>query len=210
MPTWLDQPTATLSAAAAAVLIALANTGVTLWNSRRQNSRGAFRDLLTENVSELSDGLHQIIATSTILLKTRTPESHKAWCEKGSQAKEKLGECRSKLRYPLWGVTDSLNTLSRLPSWAAHAKRFPEAAASLVRSGDDLRQQIDEAVFYAIMKGRRPSSKICRNVRRSEKKLKAVYAEFRSTNFDAEQYDISNRSWFSSLLSTCRDFFDRG
>lgn len=183
MPTWFTQPVATLAAAFAALLISIVTTLITLWNSRRQDSRGAFRDLLTDNVAELSDGLHQIIATSHILLKTKSPESQKAWVDKGSLAKAKLMNCRSVLRYPLWGVTDSLNTLARLPSWAAHAKRYPSAAAALVDAGDKLREKIDDAVFYAVMKGKRPKRKLRKQVLAAEKRLIEVYQKFRNTDF---------------------------
>jgi len=186
MPTWFTQPFATLAAAGAAILISLITTFITLLNSRRQDSRGAFRDLLTENVGELSDGLHQIIATSSILLKTKSPESQKAWVVKGSQAKAKLMKCRSTLRYPLWGITDSLNTLARLPSWAAHVKRYPSAAEALVKAGDDLRERINEAVFYAVMKGKRPKRSLRKSVLAAENRLIEVYRKFRNTDFEEQ------------------------
>jgi hypothetical protein len=187
MPAWLTQPFATLIAASLALAISLITTFITLWNSRRQDSRGAFRELLTSNVAELSEALHEVVAAADVLLKTRSDVSHKAWCLKGKAAKNKLIACRSRLRYPLWGITDTLTTLSRVPSWAAHAKRYPESAKRLVAAGDELRKRIDDAVFYSVMKGRRPKRRLRAKVLKAEKELLGIYKAFREADHQAEQ-----------------------
>lgn len=177
----LDAPQATLLAATLAALVAIFAALVTLFNSRGAEIRASQRKLLEDHVARLGKALHEIIATSEILLKTRSAESRRAWDARGLKAKKALIKCQMEMRYPLWGATDALKTLSRLPSWAQHAIRHPRKARKIVDSGNALRLTIDHVVLSSLRWGRPPTWRCRLRIWWRRRQLLKAYANFRST-----------------------------
>ena len=57
----------------------------------------------------------------------------------------------------------------------------------MVAAGDELRKRIDDAVFYSVMKGRRPKRRLRAKVLKAEKELLGIYKAFREADHQAEQ-----------------------
>lgn len=172
----LDAPTATLLAATATSVL----TVVALINGRSAELRSSQRKLLETEVGKLATALYEVVATADILLRTKSAESHKSWSERATKAKDALILCQRQMRYPLWGITDALRTLSRLPGWTQYAKRYPTKSQALLQHGDNLRDAIDRAVLNCLRTGRTPSWFRRWRVGRAEKRLIHAYKTFRS------------------------------
>lgn len=166
-------------AALIAAIASFALSTFNMWHSLGTEARTVHRKALDTEIPKLSTALHEIMAVSRILVKTRTVEAQKRLDAKGLEAKEALLAARGNLRYPLWGVADALKTLSRLPSWAQHAKRFPTHSTELLAAGDALREALDSAIMYSLEEGCRPSIFKRWKVVRKEKRLLHVYSVFR-------------------------------
>jgi hypothetical protein len=177
----LDPAQATILAASMTACVAAFVAFATLFNGRRAELRASQRKLLENHLPKLGTALHEIVATSEILLKTRSPEARQAWDAKGLKAKKTLIRCHMEMRYTLWGITSALKTLSRLPSWAQHAKRHPQRAREIVDSGNALARTIDHAVLASLRSGRPPTWWRRFLVWRRKEKLLKAYAVFKAT-----------------------------
>lgn len=177
----LDPAQATILAASMTACVAALVALATLFNGRRAELRASQRKLLENHLPELGTALHEIVATSEILLKTRSPQARQAWDARGQKAKKALIKCQMEMRYTLWGITGALKTLSRLPSWAQHAKRHPQKAHKIVDRGNALARTIDYAVLASLRSGRPPTWWRRFLVWRRKKKLLKAYAAFKAT-----------------------------
>lgn len=177
----LDAPHATLLAAVLAAVVAVFAALIAVFNSRGAEVRASQRKLLEDHVPKLAKALHEIIATSEILLKTRSAESRRAWDARGLKAKNALLKCQTEMRYTLWGTTDALKTLSRLPSWAQHAMRHPQKARKIVDCGNALGLAVDHVVLNCLRKGKPPSWWWRLAVWRRKRQLLKAYSQFRAT-----------------------------
>jgi hypothetical protein len=149
----MDQGLATLIAALIAALASLMS-----WLSMKPAEiRTANRKTLEMVIYELSTSVHQLIATSNILLKNRTEESRGNWKEKAEVAKEMLKQIRPKIRYSLWGIDESLQTLTRLPDYTLYTLADTKVAQKVVRRGSRLGDAIDRCIRDCYLNGRAPS-----------------------------------------------------
>jgi hypothetical protein len=146
----------TLYAALIAAVVSIFSLLINLFTQRRMEWRTAQRKSLEDFVHDLGEAIHSTIATSNILLKARTDESIQNWRERATEAKEELKKLRPKLRYPLWGITESINTLSRLPDWVEHARKCPDYAQDIFEKGHSLGKSLDRVIRKCYLRGRSP------------------------------------------------------
>ena len=82
----IDRGLATLIAA----IIAAISSLIVLFLKKNEEIRSANRKSLENYIKDLSGSIHQLIATSNILLKAKTEESQDNWKEKAEKAKETI------------------------------------------------------------------------------------------------------------------------
>lgn len=148
----IDRGFATLIAA---VIAAVASVFVLLLNKKGE-IRAANRKTLETFIYELSQAIHQLIATSNILLKNKSDVSRENWKEKAETAKTKLKELRPKIRYVLWGIDDSIQALTRLPDFTLYTLADEDVATRVVRRGTRLGDAIDRCIRDCYLNGRAP------------------------------------------------------
>ncbi len=105
----------------------------------------------------LGEALHEIMACSRITHKTKSTETLEKWDENASRAQATLKEIRPKLKYPLWGLDEGLNIMTRVPDWNTHYKNDPELATQFLDKADALRKELDDAVRISYSTGNPPS-----------------------------------------------------
>ncbi len=143
----------------AAVIAAIASTFALLTNvraQRRTELRLAHRKTLEEFITPLGAVLHEVVAISATVSKTRSEKSLANWKGKGQRAKATLNELRPKLRYPLWGLDEGIRVLIRLPDWALHVREDPARTKQLVEKATQLRRHLDYAIQRSYREGRPP------------------------------------------------------
>jgi hypothetical protein len=184
----VDQPTSTLIAASIAALsslwVLIGNTRA----SRCSEMRVAHRKALEPHVAVIGEALHNIIATSSILLKAKTDVSINNWRIRSADAQTKLKEIRPKVRYSLWGIDEGIRTITRIPNWVEHARIRPTVATSLLSSAGALRCALDHAIRHSYSHGTLPSWWACFRVTYHAKQCRKVYAQLKSDQItDDEQ-----------------------
>ena len=150
----IDRGFATLIAA----IIAAVSSLIVLFSKKDAEIRTARRNSLEKYISDLSSSIHQLIATSNILLKAKTPESQTNWKEKAEIAKEQLKKIRPELTYSLWGIDHSLQTISRLPDFTAYTLADKNTAEKVVKRGTKLGDTINECIKNCYLNARAPNS----------------------------------------------------
>ncbi len=125
----IDKGIATLIAA----LVAAISSLMILFSKKKAELREANRKSLENYTKDLSSSIHQLIATSNILLKAKTKDSQDNWKEKAEKAKDILKKIRPELTYSLWGIDSSLQTLTRLPDFTAYTLTDEKIAAKIVK-----------------------------------------------------------------------------
>ncbi len=144
----------------AAIIAAVASVITLLMNifaARSAEMRVAHRQSLEKFIHKLSSAIHATIATANILTKAKTEPAIKNWRDKATEAQNNLKELRLILRYPLWGITDAMNTLTRLPNWIEGAIRFPNNAKLIFIKGKRLGIEIDISIRNSYTHGRPPT-----------------------------------------------------
>lgn len=151
----IDRGVATFLAAMVAAVL----SGSSLWNSFRQERRVASRKSLETFIFDISSALHEIKATSKVLLTTKAGSvGRKNWTEKAKTAQQSLKNLRPKIRYVLVGVDTSMNVLTRMPDHLLHAiDKEPEYAKMIVERGIELGDSIDRCVRSCYLEGRTPT-----------------------------------------------------
>ena len=150
--------TATLIAAIVAAGASIIALFVGLLAGRAAESRAAHRQLLAPDLSQISEVIYSTVACSKILIEAKTEPAVGNWRARAEAAKERLKAIRVKLRYPLWGITDPMNTLTRLPDWIEHARPLdPEHGKRIFAAGKALAWWLDETVRKSYLAGRPPS-----------------------------------------------------
>jgi hypothetical protein len=145
---------AALIAAVASILALLFN----LFADRAEESRAAHRALLAPHLADISEFIYSTVACSKILIEARTEQAVENWRERANTAKDDLKTIRVKLRYPLWGITNPMNTLTRLPDWIEHARPLdPKYAMTLFRYGRSLAHWLDKAIVRSYKDGKAPT-----------------------------------------------------
>ena len=152
--THITQPIATLIAAGVALAVSLLTLGISLRSGSASAKRGAFRDLISAHFAIVSSALHEVVATATVLLKTRSPRARESWVRRGNEAKKKLLDVRTQLRIPLGAMDEGFRTLARLPNWTVHSERYPKHSAALLDAGDRLRAVLDQLLLEVYLQGK--------------------------------------------------------
>lgn len=159
MPTiTIDAPTATLAAASLTALITLINLIATARLARGAEERAAVRALMQELVS-VGVAIHEVVACTRVAAsRVEKKQSPDDWIAKGKKAGAELAAAYPKLKYPLGSAAGGLRTLARLPSWAEHVRADPTRLSDLATLGDQLREQMDEALRQTYLSGRPPTA----------------------------------------------------
>jgi hypothetical protein len=149
---------ATLVAAAIAAVASSVTVLLNLLATWGAEARASYRQLLNPKLSQLGEAIHSTIATTNILARANSVDAIERWRSRGATAKAALKELRIDLRYPLWGISEPLRTLSRLPDWIEHARPFPKHSKALVTRARWLGVALDFAVRRSYALGRPPSA----------------------------------------------------
>jgi len=174
----MDNGLATLVAAIVAAfsgVFSLILTSVFNWSNVQRN---AHRDLLSPYMPVLSKELHQIIACSDMISKSKTTESVRSWHDRALESQTVLKNMRTELRYPLWGIDVGLHTITRLPNWVENARKCPNVAKNLLTHGDKLGYLIDLAILDCYRRGLPPTAFAKWRIKRRAEKLRAEFRKF--------------------------------
>jgi len=150
--TGFDEGLATFLAAIIAAIMSL----ITYLSTKPTEIRAANRKTLEPYIYDIADSIHQLIATSNILLKNKTQESRENWKEKAESAKSKLKDIRPKIRYSLWGLEDYILSLTRLPDYTLYTLEDIEIAKKVVSRGTRLGDKVDKCIKNCYLNGRTP------------------------------------------------------
>lgn len=153
----MTKETVTLIAAAIAAGCSLLVLVINLFAQWRGELRATYRRSIEKTLAELGEALHQVVACSNVLTRTKPTEARETWKNRASEAKTKLKEIRSAVRYPLWGLDEGIRVLTRLPDWIMHKIDKPDEARKLLAAGDRLRASLDFAIRRCYADGRPPS-----------------------------------------------------
>ena len=155
----MDQSAATLIAAGVAAAASVASLVTNALTSRRAEMRAAQRVALSPHLTELAEGLHGVLATSTLLRKRALNQQDVSeWIVRGRAASDQLKSVRPKLRYILNGLDEPIRVLSRLPEWVATYRDVSESGAeALLESGRKLEQCVSKIVRRTYRRGLPPS-----------------------------------------------------
>jgi len=173
----MNAETATLIAAIIAALSSIVTLVINLIAGRSSEFRVAYRESLNPFLTELSDEIYSTIARTKIMTQTKSEVSLENWRIRAKESKTRLKEIRLKLRYQLWGITDSMRTLALLPDWIEHARPLPNQQYSneLLRRGHSLGIALDKAILNAYNNGRHPNWIERSRVNKADQNLRDVY-----------------------------------
>jgi hypothetical protein len=155
----LSQSSATLAAACVAAAASLAALVLSALLGRRSELRAAHRAALAEVLAELGRAIHECLAISSTLGTRSLGElARRNWLARGQRAQADLERLRLASRYTLWGLSEPLRTLDRIPAWIGHYPTKSGASSDqLLRAANRLRQTIDAVIRTSYSKGRPPT-----------------------------------------------------
>lgn len=179
----------TLVAAVIAAIVASISLFVTTRTQRLSELRAVQRRTLEPHLLVLGEALHNVLASSRIYLKTRSAGSAAKWLGNAHTAQNELKNLRPKLRYPLWGVDETIRVLSRIPNWIEHLRSEPARAEALLNAANALRERLDKCVRKCYRDGREPSWMERRGLRKGAAKCVAVFTS-RPTAHAEMQKDV--------------------
>lgn len=175
----MEEQLAVLVAAGVAAVSSLITLVVSLISSRRAGIVVAYRNSIEGFLSALSDNIHQVVAIALTLGRTNTDVARKNWREKGTLPKQELKRLVRQVKYPLWGLSEHLQTLTRLPDWSDHIV----AAGADFNSFDNSTRQygafIDKAIQQSYLKGRPPSARELRRLTAARAKVVTAFENAR-------------------------------
>ncbi|MDB5268489.1 MAG: hypothetical protein JWP58_1529 [Hymenobacter sp.] len=148
----MDEGTATLTASVIAALASIYQ----LIAGQDSEIRASNRKTLESNIHDLSECIHQTIATSNIIVKAKSNVGRINWRAKATLAKNQLKLIRPKVRYSLWGIDNALNRLSRFPDWIEHTIPYPVYSKKILFAGNMLGEALDNCVRKCYLNGRTP------------------------------------------------------
>jgi hypothetical protein len=175
----LQSSTATLLAALIAAGTSLTVLFINVAGARRAEMRVAYRQAIQPMLPEIAEGVHEILASASILRK-RAMESQETstWIERGQVGVSKLAKVRPQLRYVLYGLDEPLRTLSRIPGWIATYKALPNTNADdLLVKASDLGKYIDRTIRQAYSKGLPPGLIIRWRANRKAQRIRKLWDE---------------------------------
>lgn len=147
-----DRGLATFLAAVIAAIVSL----ITLFTTLPKEMRAANRKTLEPHIDDISDSVHQIIAISNILLKTKSPESKENWSKKAEIHKVKLKEIRPKVRYSLWKIDKYIQSLTRLSDYTLYTLDDSKTVKKLLYWGNLFGNKVDQCIRYSYVTGKSP------------------------------------------------------
>jgi len=153
----MTKETITLVAALIAAAASLATLVLKLIAEQEAEARAAHRRILGDAISDLGETLHELMACSKIMVKTKSEETFSKWETKAKDAQRRLNTIRVRLKYALWGLEAPLRTMTRVGSWTTHYRHDGKAADKFLQLADILRQKIDLAVKSSYCSGNPPS-----------------------------------------------------
>ena len=177
----------TLVAAVIAAIVASISLFVTTHTQRLSELRAVQRKTLEPHLVTLGEALHNMLASSRIYLKTKSPGSAAKWIGNAHAAQRQLKDLRPKLRYSLWGVDESIRVLSRVPNWIEHLRAEPERAESMRDSANKLRERLDECVRNCYRDGRQPSWWERRSLTKHSAECESVFTARPTANAEMQE-----------------------
>jgi hypothetical protein len=174
----MDAPTATLIAAGVAATASLVTLAVNVLGARRSEMRAAHRAALLPQLADIAEGLHGVMATSTVLRTRATKQQDtQPWIRRGAIAADLLKAVRPKIRYTLYGLDEPIRVLSRGPEWiATYRDADPGGAESLLAATRTLERRVSTIIRRSYRRGL-PAGWMSRwRVSRLSTKARAVWA----------------------------------
>jgi hypothetical protein len=186
---------ATLLAAGVAAVASTCGVLLNLINSHGAEFRAAHRQSIAPFLPELSEAIHSTIATANILSKAKSEESIENWRERSEKAKTALKKLRIQLRYPLWGLSDHIRTVIRIPDWVEHARPFPSTASDLVVAARQLGLALDSAIRRSYVHGRPPTLLDRFLIGLAARRVRKVYATMGTPDEDVSSVS-DEETWY--------------
>ena len=143
-----------------------ASTAHLVWRllaSKSEETRKVVREAMAPFVPILGEGMHEVLASASILAKKikngSEPEHLQKWIERGAAARLRIEESRRKARYVLWGITDALKVVALAPDYARHAQNNPSFPVDdMLDRMNSLRSKLDDVIRGCFWDGRQPTS----------------------------------------------------
>ena len=145
-----------LLAACIAAMVAVLSITLTILAGRSAETKSAYRRTIEPFLPLLSEAIHSTIATSIIIGKTKTEKARQNWRNKAKSPKESLKQLCRKVKYPLWGLSDHLQVITRLPDWADHLSAAKVPFEEFDSSARGYGTSIDRTIKDAYLLGRPP------------------------------------------------------
>jgi hypothetical protein len=185
----MNQETVTLIAAVVAAAASFISLSINLFAQRTSEMRVAYRNHLGPNLTELSDLIHQTVATSNMLVR-QTSENHATryqnWRRKSTDVANRLKDLRPKVRYPLWGLDEGVRVITRFPNWVDQ-NRAHSNVQELLNGGDRLRRALDFSIRNSFQYGRPPTLLERMLVNLAAKNLRKIYKGFAQMNDEQDE-----------------------
>lgn len=125
---------------------------------QRTEMRAAHRSALAKHLDILASSLYQILASTSIAdRRVGLRQEWQDWHRRADEAAGALKRVRHEVRYPLWGLTDGLRSLSRLPHWWSNFREDRARAARLLGAAERLRRVLDLVIRRSYARGRPPT-----------------------------------------------------
>lgn len=164
--------------AAVASVLGVIVTAATIYFDRRSTAEAQHRDLLKPHIIDLGETLHKVIACSQIVVHRAAQEqTTEKWQRLAGEACTKLKELRLKVKYPLWGLDDGLNEMTRLASYVSHLRNREEFRQPLLDAAESLRRELDEAIRKSFLEGQPPDDRAVSSVASAAQLLRAAWRE---------------------------------
>lgn len=162
--------------AAAASMLGVLVTGLSIYFDRRTTKEDRHRELLSPYVVDLGDVLHQIVACSQVVVnRAKAGEPTEKWERLAGEACAKLKVLRLRVKYPLWGLDEGLSELTRLASYVSHQRDHADLRQPLLDAANALRTRLDDAIRGSFVQGRAPSASDVGSVVTAARELRSLW-----------------------------------
>lgn len=112
------------------------------------------------DLNTIAEGIHNVTASSTVMRdRIMAGKDPSAWYARAAEGRKQLDAVRPRVKYSLYGLTEPLRVLSRMPDWLSHtAKANSEVDYSerLLRDMQALQVSVDMAVRWSYRRGLPP------------------------------------------------------
>jgi hypothetical protein len=149
MPDWLDKEAATLIAAVLAALMSLA----ALVRQARAETRESHRLLIREDLKTLANLLWALLAQADVVSRRAPRPDEDLWSKRLTQTRQDLDEVSRTLRYPLWGLHEYVQQLTKVTLLAAHGEGQRDLFLPVLKAADELREALDLAIVASYRSG---------------------------------------------------------